>query len=151
MHGDYRFQIFKESGRFTEKFVDTVIIKTPQEQDIIQADQYEKLRIYGNCASSSYIIWAIALTDANGYFTINGGGPENVARRVLPGTPMETVFRWACISTPVAQEHRVKQSGSNPGFQTYTNNRYGFRVDYPLTFIPQPPPDNGGGLPPPLS
>ena len=25
----------------------------------------------------------------------------------------------------------------NPGVQTYTNNRYGFRVDYPLTFIPQ--------------
>jgi hypothetical protein len=58
------------------------------------------------------------------------------------------------IPTPLAAwgvangmtDSNTKQSGLNSGFQTYTNNRYGFRVDYPLTFIPQTPPDNGDGL-----
>jgi hypothetical protein len=43
-------------------------------------------------------------------------------------------------------KHGFKQSGLNPTFRTYTNNRYGFRVDYPLTFRPEAPPENGDGL-----
>lgn len=38
------------------------------------------------------------------------------------------------------------QSRLNPGFQTYTNSRYGFRIDYPESFISQQPPENGDGL-----
>jgi len=40
----------------------------------------------------------------------------------------------------------VQNSGSNLGFQTYTNSRYGFRVDYPESFVPQSGPENGDGL-----
>ena len=45
---------------------------------------------------------------------------------------------------PCHHDNSVKQA--NPGFQTYTNSRYGFRVDYPESFIPQQPPENGDGL-----
>ena len=40
----------------------------------------------------------------------------------------------------------VQNSGSNLGFQTYTNSRYGFQVDYPESFVPQSGPENGDGL-----
>jgi hypothetical protein len=45
---------------------------------------------------------------------------------------------------PCHRDNSVQQA--NPGFQTYANSRYGFRVDYPESFIPQSPPDNGDGL-----
>jgi Superinfection immunity protein len=40
----------------------------------------------------------------------------------------------------------LRQSSLNQDFQTYTNGRYGFRVDYPDSFTPQRPPENGDGL-----
>jgi hypothetical protein len=92
---DYRFQVFKEFGTITGNFRDTVILPIPQEPDVIQAKQYEKLTIYGDCADNSYIVYDVTFTDANGYFTIDGG-MEDVKRRVMPGTPMETVFKFAC-------------------------------------------------------
>jgi hypothetical protein len=49
-------------------------------------------------------------------------------------------------STIHADVEGLKQSRLNPEFQTYTNNRYGFRVDYPGSFIPQQPPENGDGV-----
>lgn len=39
-----------------------------------------------------------------------------------------------------------KPSTSNLGFQTYTNSRYGFQVDYPESFVAQRSPENGDGL-----
>lgn len=45
---------------------------------------------------------------------------------------------------PCHRDNSLHQA--NPGFQTYTNSRYGFRVDYPESFIPQQPPENGDGL-----
>jgi hypothetical protein len=94
--GEYRFQVGKAFGTITGNFMDTVIIKTPQAPDIIQAPQFEKLSIYGDCAENTYIIWGLLFTDPNGYFTIDGGGPEDVKRRVMPNTPMATVFKFAC-------------------------------------------------------
>jgi hypothetical protein len=44
------------------------------------------------------------------------------------------------------QPDATQPQQENPGFQTYTNSRYGFRVDYPEAFIPQQPPENGDGL-----
>jgi hypothetical protein len=96
MHGDYRFQIFKEVGNITGHFQTVVVINIPQPADIIQAPQAEKLKIYGDCPSETYTIWGVIFTDPNGYFTIDGGGPENVKRRVLPNTPMDTVFKMTC-------------------------------------------------------
>lgn len=45
---------------------------------------------------------------------------------------------------PSEKDNSVQQA--NLGFQTYTNSRYGFRVDYPESFRPELPPENGGGL-----
>jgi hypothetical protein len=141
---DYRFQIFKESGTITGNFQDTVIIKMPMAPDVIQKQQWEKLSIYGDCVDRSYVVYGSLFTDVNGYFTIDGG-MENFKRRVMPGTALDSVFKFTCISSVTAHEHSFKEGGLNPGYRTYTNNRYGFRIEYPLTFIPQPPPDNGDG------
>jgi hypothetical protein len=43
-----------------------------------------------------------------------------------------------------ASSNSVQQA--NPGSKTYTNSRYGFQVDYPESFVPQQPPENGDGL-----
>ena len=45
---------------------------------------------------------------------------------------------------PCHRDNSVQQA--NPGFHTYTNSRYGFRIDYPESFIPQQSPENGDGL-----
>ncbi|MGA2966135.1 MAG: hypothetical protein ABSD64_07975 [Terriglobales bacterium] len=45
---------------------------------------------------------------------------------------------------PIACDNSAQQA--NAGFRTYANCRYGFRVDYPESFVPQQPPENGDGL-----
>jgi hypothetical protein len=47
-------------------------------------------------------------------------------------------------ATPSEEDNSVQQA--NLGFQTYTNTRYGFRVDYPESFRPEQPPENGDGV-----
>jgi hypothetical protein len=131
---DYHFQVSRNIGEVTGSFYKVVTIKIPQPEDIIEAPQFEKMEIWGNCKAKTYQVWSLAFTDANGFFG-EPIGPETVTRRVMPDTPMAMVFKLTCVSALLS-----------PGFQTYTNNRYGFRVDYPLTFIPQSPPDNGDGL-----
>ena len=44
-------------------------------------------------------IWGTAITDPNGVFD-SGTGPENVARRVIPDTPVDTVFHIFCDARP---------------------------------------------------
>jgi|HubBroStandDraft_6_1064221.scaffolds.fasta_scaffold06006_6 hypothetical protein len=38
------------------------------------------------------------------------------------------------------------QSSLNPGFRTYLNGRFGFRIDYPQSFAAEEPPVNGDGI-----
>jgi hypothetical protein len=90
---DIKFQVF--SGiPVTGQFQSIIITKLP-EGDIIEAPQFEKTSILGDCQSRTYQIWGTAITDPNGVFD-SGTGPENVARRVIPDTPVDNVFRVFC-------------------------------------------------------
>lgn len=90
---DIRFQVF--SGvPVTGQFQTIVITKLP-EGDIIEAPQFEKTSILGDCQSKTYQIMGTAITDPNGVFD-SGTGPENVARRVIPDTPVDIVFHVFC-------------------------------------------------------
>jgi hypothetical protein len=90
---DIKFQVF--SGiPVTGQFQTIIITKLP-EGDIIQAPQFEKTSIVGDCQSKSYQIMGTAMTDPNGVFD-SGTGPENVARRVIPDTPVDIVFHVFC-------------------------------------------------------
>ena len=90
---DIKFQVF--SGiPVTGQFQTIIITKLP-EGDIIEAPQFEKTSIHGDCQSRTYQIWGTAITDPNGVFD-SGTGPDNVARRVIPDTPLDTVFRAFC-------------------------------------------------------
>jgi hypothetical protein len=90
---DIKFQVF--SGiPVTGQFQTIIITKLP-EGDIIEAPQFEKTSIHGDCQSRTYQIWGTAITDPNGVFD-SGTGPENVARRVIPDTPVDNVFRAFC-------------------------------------------------------
>jgi hypothetical protein len=90
---DIKFQVF--SGiPVTGQFQTIIITKLP-EGDIIEAPQFEKTSIHGDCQSRTYQIWGTAITDPNGVFD-SGTGPENVARRVIPDTPVDNVFRVFC-------------------------------------------------------
>jgi len=90
---DIKFQVF--SGiPVTGQFQTIIITKLP-EGDIIQAPQFEKTSILGDCQSKSYQIMGTAMTDPNGVFD-SGTGPENVARRVIPDTPVDIVFHVFC-------------------------------------------------------
>ena len=57
---------------------------------------------------------------------------------------MVTLNQQQSTSTPPHHDNSAQQA--NPGFHTYANSRYGFRVDYPESFMPQQPPENGDGL-----
>jgi hypothetical protein len=81
---DYRFQVFSGIGDIPGGFRTSIITKIPQPADIIEAPQSEKILIYGECQSKTYQIWNVVFTDPNGYFSVDGGGPENVNRRVMP-------------------------------------------------------------------
>jgi hypothetical protein len=90
---DIKFQVFSGipiSGQFQ-----TIIITKLPEGDIIEAPQFEKTSILGDCQSRTYQIWGTAISDPNGVFD-SGTGPENVARRVIPDTPIDNVFRVFC-------------------------------------------------------
>jgi membrane protein YdbS with pleckstrin-like domain len=76
-----------------------------------------------------------------------------VLKHVLSAPPKEVA------STEIAQTHtgyatsyaRSKPSPSTPsskdaGFKTYTNERYGFRIDYPQSFVAGQAPENGDGI-----
>jgi hypothetical protein len=90
---DIKFQVF--SGvPVTGQFQTIVITKLP-EGDIIEAPQFEKTSILGDCPSKTYQIMGTAITDQNGVFD-SGTGPENVARRVIPDTPVDIVFHVFC-------------------------------------------------------
>ena len=90
---DIKFQVF--SGiPVTGQFHTIIITKLP-EGDIVEAPQFEKTSILGDCQSKSYEIMGNAMTDPNGVFD-SGTGPENVARRVIPDTPVDIVFRAFC-------------------------------------------------------
>jgi hypothetical protein len=90
---DIKFQVF--SGvPVTGQFQTIIITKLP-EGDIIEAPQSEKTRILGDCQSKTYQIMGNAITDPNGVFN-SGTGPENVARRVIPDTPVDIVFHVFC-------------------------------------------------------
>lgn len=90
---DIKFQVF--SGiPVTGQFRTIIITKLP-EGDIIEDPQFEKTSILGDCQSRTYQIWGTAITDPNGVFD-SGTGPENVARRVIPDTPVDTVFSVFC-------------------------------------------------------
>jgi hypothetical protein len=90
---DIRFQVF--SGLPVTGQFQTIIITKLPEGDIIEAPQFEKTSILGDCQSRSYQIMGTAMTDPNGVFD-SGTGPENVARRVIPDTPVDIVFRVFC-------------------------------------------------------
>lgn len=90
---DIKFQVF--SGIPVTGQFQTIIITKRPEGDIIQAPQFEKTSILGDCQSKSYQIMGTAKTDPNGVFD-SGTGPENVARRVIPDTPVDIVFHVFC-------------------------------------------------------
>jgi hypothetical protein len=90
---DITFQVF--SGMPVTGQFQTIIITKLPEGDIIEAPQFEKTSIVGDCQSKSYQIMGTAMTDPNGVFD-SGTGPENVARRVIPDTPVDIVFRTFC-------------------------------------------------------
>jgi hypothetical protein len=73
-----------------------------------------------------------------------GVNTQEVARLSAPAvpTPQDEVMN----SRIYPDREEFRRSGSNSGFQTYTNNRYGFRVDYPESFVAQQSPENGDGL-----
>lgn len=90
---DIKFQVF--SGvPVTGQFQTIIITKLP-EGNIIEAPQFEKTSILGNCPSKTYQIMGTATTDPNGIFD-SGTGPEDVARRVIPNTPVDIVFHVFC-------------------------------------------------------
>ncbi|MGO9438183.1 MAG: hypothetical protein ACLP00_28260 [Terracidiphilus sp.] len=100
---DIKFQVF--SGiPVTGQFQTIIITKLP-EGDIIQAPQFEKTSILGDCQSESYQIMGTAMTDPNGVFN-SGTGPENVARRVIPDTPVDIVFHVFCDAPPQLNPER---------------------------------------------
>jgi hypothetical protein len=90
---DIKFQVFSNIP-VTGQFQTIIITKLP-EGDIIEAPQFVKTSILGDCQSRTYQIWGTAITDPNGVFD-SGTGPENVARRVIPDTPVDTVFHVFC-------------------------------------------------------
>ncbi len=92
---DIKFQVF--SGvPVTGQFQTIIITKLP-EGDIIEAPQFEKTSILGNCPSKTYQIMGTAITDPNGVFD-SGTGPEDVARRVIPDTAVDIVFHVFCAA-----------------------------------------------------
>jgi hypothetical protein len=92
---DIKFQIF--SGLPVTGQFQTIIITKLPEGDIVEAPQFERMLILGNCQSKTYQIMSTATTDPNGVFDA-GTDPENVMRRVLPDTPVDTVFRVFCVA-----------------------------------------------------
>jgi hypothetical protein len=97
-----KFQVFSNGiGTVTGAFQTTIIERLP-EGDIIQAPQSEMMQIKGDCSSKSYQIWGMSFTDPNGFFQ-DMSEPEDVARRVMPGTPIEIVFGLICKSTEASK------------------------------------------------
>lgn len=78
----------------------TEVIHNLPPSDIVNAPLSEKIRVEGDCTSKTYSILGVLP-----YAGKNGGGlpeadlvtgPENVVRRVLPGTLMSQVFGVVC-------------------------------------------------------
>ena len=90
---DIKFQVF--SGLPTTGQFQTIIVTKLSQGDIIEAPQFEKTIILGNCQSKTYQIMGTAITDPNGVFD-SGTDPEDVARRVIPDSPVDNVFRVFC-------------------------------------------------------
>jgi hypothetical protein len=93
--GDYRFQTAgRNSGEVTGNFISNIVTKIPQAEDIVEAPQFTRMEIYGDCSSKTYRIVDFGITDSNGLF--QSSGPDDVTRRVMPDTPMEIVFSATC-------------------------------------------------------
>jgi hypothetical protein len=96
--GDIKFQVF--SGMPVTGQFQTIMITRLPEGDIVEAPQFEKTKILGDCQSKTYQITGTAITDPNRVFD-SGAGPEDVTRRVIPDTPVDIVFHVFC-NTPAA-------------------------------------------------
>jgi hypothetical protein len=91
------------------------------------------------CATIAIVAIAFATDRAK-----TGASTGNVVQPAVPA-PQASESETPRPTTH-ADTEEFRQSILNSGFQTYTNSRYGFRIDYPESFISQQPPENGDGL-----
>jgi hypothetical protein len=121
--GDFKFEVGQGmAGTITGVFRTLVIVPLPS-GDAIVAPQSEMMDIEADCRSRQYRVQGTTVTDPNGFYT-GDLGAEDFARRVLPGSPMETVLRMIC-ATPKPPQDLINQeealnekcrggSGDNP-------------------------------------
>jgi len=113
------------------------------ERDALDQDSEPfNLQTWGTIAAFVvFAIVAVALVTRRGRVGTNS---QEVARLSAPAVsnPQNEVMN----SRIYPDNEEFKQSRSTSGFQTYTNNRYGFRIVYPESFVAQQPPENGDGL-----
>lgn len=84
---------------------------------------------------------------------VDGGGlSAGTTSRVRPAAPQGVTRSINSGSVREASESlepegdRITVSSNNPTYQTYRNGRFGFRIDYPKSFVQKEPPANGDGL-----
>lgn len=96
----FRFEVGKgEIASVTGQFRKNIVMNLPMEADIIQAPQSEMMEIMGDCQSKTFQVYGTMVTDVNGvYDGDTNSSPENFARRVMPGSPMEIVFKTICAN-----------------------------------------------------
>jgi predicted secreted protein len=88
-----KFQVVpKGVGMFPDAFQTQTINKLPQDSDIVRAPLQIRTMILGFCNSKTYQIRGYEVSsDPTATF-----GGEDFTRKVIPGTPIDLIFRTIC-------------------------------------------------------
>lgn len=83
------------------------------------------------------------------------GGAARPSAPVIPSAPAEGPIQNLELSSPpppqedsgrMPRKDNFTSSFTFPGYTTYTNGRFGFKINYPQSFVSNRPPDNGDGI-----
>ena len=117
------------------------------------SDNTRERETVSNDRASAPLIWGVvAILTAIpiiAFFLWTDKAPRAASIQEVPqlAAPASQVPQRESLSSAIHSDvEGFTQSSANPEFQTYTNGRYGFRIDCPESFKADPEPENGDGL-----
>ena len=140
----------------------TYIVANLPESSIVGAPQSVMNDIEGNCETRHYHVrGSLFFTGRNrSGMATESTPPEDFERQLVPNSPFKKAFDMLCTTArekntnnrpPNDNPPPNEAAGGTPAppvteFTTYTNGRFGFRIEYPRSFISKELPENGDGI-----
>jgi hypothetical protein len=106
-HNQFLFSFVLPSRTTTSGIFTTNVVYPLPPSDIVNGPNRMEQNIMGDCQSKTYTIEG-SFTLSNSIPNDDATGPENVYRRIIPGTPMEFIFGSICTPPPTPPKPPVE-------------------------------------------